>query len=159
MSESIASTAIVAIGLGLFTAGFGVFVEKHYVSRWTIISNSVGISSLALSLNTSQITEFVFLFLYAIAGFALIISGYTFNGVKIVKHFFGSKLYGSIVLVYAFDNLDGSYFSRQILYFIESLGFPNLFDNYLLFFSWLLIIALILVASLFVIVYSHLRRN
>lgn len=159
MSEPIASTAIVAVGLGLFTSGFGVFVEKHYVSKWTIIFNCVGIASLALSLNTSQILEFILLFFYAFAGFAFILSKRNINGKNYVKHFFGSKLYGSVALAYAFNDLNGSYVSRQILSFLESFGFPPLFDNNLIIFSWILIITLVLVASLIVIAYSNLRTR
>jgi hypothetical protein len=155
MSEPIAQAVYVSLGLALLTAGFGVFVERHFVSRWTIFFNCFGVASLALALNTSQTLEFILLIIYAIIGGVLVFSKKKFKGKNYVKHLFGSKIYGSIALAYAFNDLDGSSIAKQYLIFLESSGFPKIFDNYLLAFSWMVIVTSVLVASGIVLVWLH----
>jgi hypothetical protein len=161
MSETLAPTVYVSIGLALATTLFGIFVEKYYVSKWTIVFNGLGIASLALALDTSQILDACLLFSYVIVGIVLVlfISKKTFNGKNLIKHLFGSKIYGSIALAYAFNDLNGSFFTKQYLTLLENNGFPKIFDNYLLAFSWMSIITLILLASGIVIVWSHFNKK
>jgi hypothetical protein len=157
MSETIAPTVFVSIGLALATTLFGIFIEKYYVSKWTILFNILGIASLALALKTYQILDACLLFVYVIGGVLLVlfISKKTFKGKNIIPHFFGSKMYGSIALVYAFNDLNGSSFTNQYLLFLESNGFPKIMDNYLLAFSWMSTISLILLASGIVLIWSY----
>jgi hypothetical protein len=146
MSEPIAQTVYVSLGLALVTTGFGVFVERHFVSFWTIVFNGAGIASLALALNTSQIFEFVLLLAYAIAGFAFILWKRKFKRKNLLKHLFGSKIYGSIAVAYACNSIDNSNLARGYLNFLERSGFPKIFDNNVLAFSWMVIITSVLVA-------------
>lgn len=157
MSETIGQTLYVSLGLALTTTAFGVFVERHFVSRWTILFNAIGIASLALSLTWSQIAEFVLLLVYAIGGVAFIVWKRKFKGKNLLKHFFGSKIYGSIAVAYACNAIDGSNLAKQFLVFLESNGFPNTFDNNVLAFSWLLILASVLITSATVVIYLHFR--
>jgi hypothetical protein len=159
MSETIAPTIIVSLGLGLATTTFGVFVEKHYVSKWSVLFNCMGIGSLALSLKPSQTLEFVLLFAYAIIGAILVASKKKGKIVNGVKHLFGSKMYGAIALAYAFHDLDGSYVSTLILKWLESVGFPNFFASYIVFFSWIVILTCVLIASVIVMLRSHQKTS
>ena len=155
MSEPIAEAVYVSLGLALVTTGFGVFIERHFVSKWTIFFNLVGVASLALALTRSQIPEFILLLTYAIMGGVLILSKKKFKGKNLVKHLFGSKIYGSIALAYAFNSIDGSNLAKQYLNFLESSGFPRIFGNNVLAFSWMVIVTSVLVASGAVIIWLH----
>jgi hypothetical protein len=157
MSEtSIAPVPYIAVGLGFATVIFGVFVEKHFVSKWSILFNCLSIGSLALALKPSQILEFVLLVIYAIAGAILIASKARGKAVTVLKHLFGSKIYGSIALAYAFNDLEGSKVSKQLL---SLLGGSDFFESHIVLFSWIIIVIGVLVASGIVLLYQHLHAK
>lgn len=157
MSETIAPTAYVALTLAFMDTGFGVFVEKHFVSRWSILFNCAGVASLALSLHPSQVLEFVAFIAYAIAGASLVASRKKGKAITAIKQLFGSKIYGSLALAYAFYAIDDSYVSTQLLSLLESAGFPKWFDSYIAIFSWMVITTFVIIAS--IIVYFKTKKD
>lgn len=155
MSATIVPTVYVALGLGLATTAFGIFVEKHFVCKWSILFNCIGMAAMALTLKTSEVLAFILLILYAVAGAVIVFSKWKGTVANIVKQLFGSKMYGSISLAFVANSLDGSYISKQVLYFLESQGFTKLFDSYIVFFSWILIAILVYLISGFVLLFGH----
>lgn len=151
MTQGIVPESLVAVGLALFTLGYGFAVEKHFISRWSILFYCVGIFSLALSLDSSAILTIVALSTYAIVGIGLIASGKKGKW-NIVKHLFGAKVYGSIALVYALYDTDHLYLTSKFLNFLESFGFPKSFECHIIVFAWLLLMPLVIVIA--VIIYA-----
>jgi quinol-cytochrome oxidoreductase complex cytochrome b subunit len=110
----------------------------------------------AFAVKPSQILEFVLLIAYAIAGGLLIASKAKGDAVNVLKHLFGSKMYGSIALAYAFYDLEGSYISKQIL---GLLGGSDFFENHIVLFSWIIIVICVFIASGIVMLRAYLKSK
>lgn len=168
MSETIVPTVYGTLGMALFTIAFGIFVEKYYVGRWSIIFNCINVVFLVVSLNLSQILEMILLIIYAIMGGLLVFyKGHKRkegrrqgDAIQVVAHLFGSKAFGSLSLAIALDGIIQPIFSTQLLTYFkaQSLAF-QIFDYIPVVFSWLFLSVIVFFMAGIVLLYSYFRSK
>lgn len=104
-----------AVLLALITIAFGIFFEKYYVGRNSMIFNSLNVLILAMTINIPAST-LILLIIYAAMGWA----STRVTGYSAAKQLFGSKVYGSLSLALALDETDGSAWAKNLLEFLAS---------------------------------------
>jgi hypothetical protein len=110
---------------------FGIIMEKRYVSWWSVGGNAL---RLILTFSTLDLAPsiIIVLFVYASVGIACAIERW-----ERAYFFFGSKTYGSALLVLGLFSIRGMY--NWLNYVLVHLGSPSLSNFELFLISWLVI--------------------
>lgn len=139
---------IIAILFALATITYGIFVEKHYVSRASIWLNCINVVFLTLTLDFSRFIMIILLIAYAVMGWYLI----RLKGHGKVKQLFGSKPYGSLSLALALDEFNNSIWFRYLVTCLEQISpsFQFLEGNIVLF-SWAIILVVVVIIQIIVL--------
>lgn len=139
-----------AIIFALVTIAFGIFFEKYYVGRNSMIFNSIDVLVLGMTIELSQ-TALAALVVYAIIGWVLTrVKGYQW-----VKQAFGSKAYGALSLSLALNNVNQLWWASNLLnWLISGQSSFEFFADKLVVFAWLVLLIPVTILQLIV-----LRKN